>query len=117
MVNGLTFSPNTGFSFADNVVESRQRTAAALQQVERADSNFRQAMRVNLDVALRKLQSDANIFNRKLSFSMHKDLNRVVIRVLDSETGAVIRQLPPDQILHMMEEIRKASGVFLDTLS
>lgn len=49
-----------------------------------------------------------------LQFSIDRDTSRVVIRVTDSSTGEVIRQIPPDEILRMDKELDRMLGMLLN---
>lgn len=96
------------------LVTYKETTSQALRELEQDSAELHEALRSGIDAALQRLRRQADIFNHKLSFSVHKDLNRIVIRVIDAETNTVIRQVPPEQILRLLEELRKISGVFLD---
>jgi flagellar protein FlaG len=43
--------------------------------------------------------------NRSLEFSVDKDTNRQVVKLVDSETGDVIRQFPSDEMLAISRAI------------
>ncbi len=42
-----------------------------------------------------------------LEFSVDKDTGVTIIKVLDVETGEVIRQIPPEEVLAFMKEFEK----------
>lgn len=46
---------------------------------------------------------------RDLSFSIDTDSNRTVIKVLDSKSGNVIRQIPTEQVLDMVNRIKEST--------
>lgn len=46
--------------------------------------------------------------NRNLEFSVDKDTNRQVVKLVDSETGDVIRQFPTDEMLAISHAIDQA---------
>jgi|TARA_B110000977_G_scaffold165207_1_gene212218 flagellar protein FlaG len=46
---------------------------------------------------------------RDLSFSIDADSNRTVIKVLDSKSGSVIRQIPTEQALDMVNRIKEST--------
>lgn len=52
--------------------------------------------------------------NRNLKVSVHKDTGQLVVRVTDPDSGEVIRQLPPEQLLDAEVNIRKVIGLFVD---
>ncbi|MBT3092156.1 MAG: flagellar protein FlaG [Candidatus Thiodiazotropha sp. (ex Lucina pensylvanica)] len=59
------------------------------------------------------------IVNRNLEFSIDQETGTQVIRVIDSDTGELVRQIPPDQILHVISHIEEMQdellpGVLLD---
>ncbi len=58
---------------------------------------------------LRKSVSDVNEYvqnvQRNLEFSIDKDSGDTVIRVVDAQTGEVIRQLPPERVLQMAKNL------------
>jgi flagellar protein FlaG len=66
-----------------------------------------------------KVENLNHMVDRNLEFSVDEETGQQVIRVVDSDTGKVLRQIPPDQILHIISQVQKASegmlpGVLLD---
>ena len=57
-----------------------------------------------------------NIFNRDIQFSVDDQSNQLIVKVVDSKTGDVIRQIPPDVMLHLMRSIDKNLGLILDEI-
>lgn len=51
--------------------------------------------------------------NRNLEFSVDKDTNKQVVKLVDSETGDVIRQFPSDEMLAISRAIGKAQEEML----
>lgn len=47
----------------------------------------------------------------KVSFDVDEDTGRSVVRVLNKETGEVIRQVPPEELLTLMARMRQLSGL------
>jgi flagellar protein FlaG len=43
----------------------------------------------------------------ELTFQMDRETRRPIIRLVDSRTKEVIRQIPPEYVLRMAEEFRK----------
>jgi flagellar protein FlaG len=54
---------------------------------------------------------------RRLSFDLHEDSDRMVVRVIDQDTNEVIRQIPPEQVLASLVELRRFVGLLLDRLT
>jgi flagellar protein FlaG len=48
---------------------------------------------------------------RNLSFTVHDDTGKPIIKVTDSETDEVIRQIPTEEVLKLHQYIHDASGI------
>ncbi len=51
---------------------------------------------------------------RYLSFEKHEATGEWIIRVCDSETDEVIREIPPEKILDMMSKFCEFAGMLMD---
>jgi flagellar protein FlaG len=49
-----------------------------------------------------------------IAFRHDAELNRIIVEVVDPETGAVVRSIPPEEIVRMFKIIRRAQGRLLD---
>jgi flagellar protein FlaG len=49
-----------------------------------------------------------------LSFRFEKELNRVVVKVIDPETGEVVREVPPESVIETMKQLRETAGRLVD---
>lgn len=47
-------------------------------------------------------------------FSYHEKTNRVSIKVFDKDTCEVIREIPPEESLEMLEKIWELAGILVD---
>ena len=61
---------------------------------------------VNIEAAVEEINSFVQSQNRQLSFSVDENSQRSVVRVTDSESGDVIRQIPSEEVLRLSERIR-----------
>lgn len=108
-------------SLQNEVTQSSQATTLKLNTPDKvvkkleiqaeAAKRYRQ---VNLNDALEMLRRAAEIFNKRLRFSVHDITGRVVVKVIDGNTDTVIRQLPPEEVLRFLEEVHKMIGIFID---
>ena len=49
-----------------------------------------------------------------LSFSFRKDLNRVVVKVIDAVSGKPILEIPPESVIEALKQQRPAPGRLVD---
>jgi len=80
--------------------------ASAVDQVK--------AMRKQIEEALAELNQQMKVNGRNLAFSVDDKANRMVIRVTDSVTGEVVRQIPDETVLRIAHSIEDFKGVMLD---
>ena len=50
----------------------------------------------------------------KISFDVDEETGRAVVRVLNKETGEVIRQVPPEELLTLVARMRQLSGLIFN---
>lgn len=61
-----------------------------------------------------KMNRLLNAFNRQLRFELQDDSHKMVIKIVDGETGETIRQIPPEYLAKTVQRIDEALGVILD---
>jgi flagellar protein FlaG len=54
---------------------------------------------------------EANDLGVNLQFAVDEDTGEHLIKVLDPETGDVLRQFPPEEFLHMVKNLRNLKGM------
>lgn len=50
----------------------------------------------------------------RCEYSYHKETNRVSIKVLDADTDEVIREIPPEKSLDMLQKMWEMAGILVD---
>ncbi len=69
--------------------------------------------RGSLEDAVKEANKKAISFNRHLNFSIDDSTNVVVVKVIDSDTGDVVRQIPPEEQLKLMQNFEKMQSLLL----
>ncbi len=63
---------------------------------------------------VKELNTAVKMFNTNLSFSVDKDTGKTVIKVIDTETKEIIRQIPPEDALRVAAHIKELVGILYD---
>jgi len=63
---------------------------------------------------MKKLFKSNLTFNKKLKYSVNEELGQVVVKVIDSETDKVIKEIPPAELQRLYIRIREAIGLLID---
>ncbi|MFW5880873.1 MAG: flagellar protein FlaG [Spirochaetota bacterium] len=72
----------------------------------------------NIDIELDALVEDLRVvtsaLDRRLKFSINRELDQVVVKVIDRKTDKVIKELPPAEIQRLHVRLREAIGLLID---
>lgn len=64
--------------------------------------------------AINRANDKMKITRTRCEFSYHEETKRVSIKVVDSETQEVIREIPPEETLEMVEKMWELAGILID---
>lgn len=94
-------------SATEAVADQRQTLAEsgkvlpALQQSEKQTEERRK----ELNNAIRNVSGYVQNITRELKFSVDEELGRTIVRVIDENTGDVIRQIPSEDMLQLAKNL------------
>ncbi len=86
-------------------VPQAARNAAA--QYGETDQSGSVADQKKLEEMVRELNEKLYSLNSQLQFRIDKDLNRTYISIVDRKTKEVIKEIPPEEIRHLMAQMRE----------
>ncbi|MEW5814141.1 MAG: flagellar protein FlaG [Spirochaetota bacterium] len=96
----------------DQRVQNSQPPEAIKTQELQDDREF--YTKEDIENYLKKILKSNPNFNRRLKFSVNEELNQVVVKVIDSETDKVIKEIPPAEIQKLQVRIREIIGILFD---
>ncbi|HIG91173.1 MAG: flagellar protein FlaG [Methylococcales bacterium] len=99
--------------------QNPQKTAADLQKPQAVQESVKpyeqkNLSREKLSESIQQLNDQLQKFNRDLQFIADEATGKRVVKVIDSNTGALIRQIPPEEILRIMQNIDNMSGLIFN---
>ena len=72
------------------------------------------ATRQEIEAQARALEKTFQAFNRRVVLSVNDQINQVIIKVVDGETDKVIKEIPPEEIQHLIARIKETIGLLVD---
>jgi len=114
---GMAVDPaGNGYPAHELSVDTHPELTIHRQQAERkADRELAESTRPQaLDITARQLEKVSLAFNKKLRFEVNKDLDQVVVKVIDPNTDKVIKELPPEELQRLQMRIREMIGLLFD---
>lgn len=64
--------------------------------------------------AINASNESLKMYNRELQYSVHKKTNTIMVKLVDTETDEVIREIPPERILDMVAKMWELAGIVVD---
>jgi flagellar protein FlaG len=97
------------------------QTAAAVSAVGQTETNSRHSDtakrrpvdEAELNSAVSHLNETAQLFNTQLQFTVDQSTGRRVVKVTDSSTNEVIRQIPSEDVLRLSKAIDDFKGLLV----
>jgi flagellar protein FlaG len=86
------------------IVDRKQEVPSAREEIPREE----------VEKTTEKLNRLMGIIDKRLSFSVHEESHRVMVKVIDQVTGDVINEIPPKKILDLLSSFTKLAGLVLD---
>ncbi len=68
-------------------------------------------LRRQAEALAEKVREQATSMRRKLEFNIDEESHEVTIKVRDAETGRLIRQIPPQEVVDLAERLSETVGV------
>ena len=68
----------------------------------------------DLEAAVENLREFVSDMQRELQFSVDEDSGRTIITVIDSDSGKIIRQIPPEEILQIARSVSDGAFNLID---
>jgi len=105
-----TSLPPQSSSEAGAVSRATKVTAPPVQQSARSEQP---ASMEQLEAAVSSVRAYIQPINSDLQFSVNNDTNQVVVKVVDSQTKEVIRQIPSEEMIAIAKMLDSIKGLFL----
>ena len=93
--------------------EGESADTAGREQGE--ERHLAQMDREELESIRETLNEGLEQINVGLQFTENQDVEEMVVKVVNKDTGDVIRQIPPEAMLKMAKKMEELSGVLVDT--
>lgn len=107
----------TTLSPVDTVGFSAGRSTSAASSgntLPQDDKNSPAAKPSNLGDAVRQLQDHAQSVQRNLEFSVDESSGETVVKVVASDTGELIRQIPSEVALKLAESLKESGNLLFE---
>jgi flagellar protein FlaG len=120
----LQVLPDSAFTLGTNNVENRKSAIPLSASKATSESRSDQTVTSESDAKDNKKSDQIkhtiqNLLggNSELSISVDQQTRDIVVKVLNSETHEVIRQIPPEEALRLAHSLKKVRGALVDEVA
>ena len=83
------------------------------KQVSMPEHSGGEVNKKELDQALTRVREVFQMADSRVEFSIDPDLDRVVVKILDGESGTIIRQIPQQEVIDLAKRLETPTGLLL----
>ena len=73
-----------------------------------------QLTKENIDDVVDTLNSAAKSINQRVRFSFDEKTDRVIIKFINGDTNEVLREIPPKEMIRLLERMHELIGMVVD---
>ncbi|MGC5700260.1 flagellar protein FlaG [Pseudomonas sp. NFXW11] len=97
---------------ADKPVEKPREEVPAVSAVSKQESRKEaQAEQEKVKMAVQEIEKFVQSVKRNLEFSIDEPSGQVVVKVIASDSGEVVRQIPNEEVLRLANSLNDASSL------
>lgn len=86
----------------------------AQEQFANDERPIQEVSKEKVESALRDINSKIKPTHTECQFSYHEKTKRISIKVMDQDSGEVIREIPPEKTLDMIAKTLELAGILVD---
>lgn len=104
---------------AESTVPTLNIEGSSVNQQKAGNQTREEVSEVEADRRMKSVIDQANekvkhTGNRQLAFSYNENTKRISIKVYDAITKEIIREIPPEKTLEMLERVYDLAGIMVD---
>ena len=82
---------------------------------EQAEEQAKEQETEALEAVVEELSDVMALMNKGLAFSVDEDSGAAVVKVMDIDSGEIIRQIPSDEALELAQKLQDVKGLLMRT--
>lgn len=97
-----------------NELSGDRNAATQSRQAVTASQGPESAGPSDIDTTTKELEQISLAFNKKLKFSVNRDLDEVVVKVIDPSTDKIVKEIPSEALQKLHLKIKEMIGILFD---
>lgn len=113
MSNGIS-GINMNITDSTNIHLKPDNSAASIKSNKSDDVHQKQLKPEQISNIVKTINNNIQSLNQNVNFSYDESIKSLVVNVVDSKTGKVIRQIPPKDIVNLQKKMSEVIGLIFD---
>ncbi len=97
-----------------NTVATKTQVAAEGEAGKQGSDQQKEHVASEASIGDAVSRANQRMAHTRCEYSYHKETNRVSIKVIDSDTDEVVREIPPEKSLDMLQKMWEMAGILVD---
>lgn len=111
-INQTTVMPQDAFTGQKLERGQEGQPRLIVDKKENATSAREEVPREKVEQAAEKL--NRLMADRRLQFEVNEKSNRIIVKIIDQESGEILSEIPPENIVEMLDSIQEYVGLLVD---
>ncbi|EPR14356.1 flagellar protein FlaG [Ruminiclostridium papyrosolvens] len=117
MSNSISSKSNNADIQKISTIGKPDRTLTTTKSISQINDYDKDNMPVSERVVIEAIQKANKAIsggNRRFEFSIHEKTNEIVVKVFDSDTNELVREIPNEKVLDMVAKMCEMAGILVD---
>lgn len=98
----------------DDKIRNSLATSEAVQQIHSVRKEGQTISEKALQEAIDKVNKVMVGSQRELKYSVHEKTKEIIVKVINTDTGDVVREIPSEKILNLVARLQELVGIFVN---
>ncbi|NLT94712.1 MAG: flagellar protein FlaG [Clostridia bacterium] len=95
-------------------VQNADMVYAQKKNTNQQNEGSRKATEEEIIAAIEAANKHFEIFDKRLEFSIHEKTKQILVKIVDSNTDEVIKEIPSEKILDMIANMMELAGLLVN---
>lgn len=93
-----------------------EKAGSQVKDIQSAKTDVKKDMRDNRDLKEAVDLANKALFknNTHLKFQIHEKTKEVMVKIINDESGEVVKEIPPEKMLDMVAKLWEVAGILID---
>ncbi len=111
---GTGITPVAETNNRNNVKAEKAEKAVKEEEKVVSSEDLKKHENIDIGEAMERVSGTAQLFNREIQLKVEDDIDMVIVKIIDSDTKEVIRQLPPEELVELSKNAKDLKGLLIN---